>query len=61
MIVAVEVGVALGRPPRLDRVSRVLVEAVDELEGELLATQLACCRRDVAMPVWSRVVDVLEI
>jgi hypothetical protein len=61
VIVAVEVGVALGRPPRLDRLSRVLVEADSEVEGRLVATQMAACQPGVAMPVWSAVVDVLEL
>jgi hypothetical protein len=60
MLVAVEVGVALSRPPRVDRISKVLVEAPTEIEAQLLACQIAC-RRDVVMPVYSQVLDVLAL
>ena len=60
MIIAVEVGVALARPPKVDRISRVVVEADSETEGELIACQMVH-RPDVTMPVYSRVVDILAI
>lgn len=67
MIVAVEVGVALSRPPKLDRMSRVLVEVefdgsffAAETEARLLATDIAM-RPDVVMPVYAQVIDILEI
>lgn len=70
MIVAVEVGVALSRPPKVDRISRVLVEVEfdpmtdsffdAELQAELIATHMAT-RPDVVMPVSSKVVGIIEI
>lgn len=60
MIVAVHVGVALSRPPGVDRISRILVEADSEIEAMLIACQMAH-RPDVVMPVSSEVVDILEI
>lgn len=70
MIAVVHVGVALSRPPTLDRVSRVVV-SVDcdswadvwaaELEAKLLATWIASARPDVVMPVWAEVVELLEV
>jgi len=71
VIVAVEVGVALSRPPRLDRLSRVLVEVeFDPITGpgwfsaETEARLVACwmaTRPDVVMPVSATVVDILEV
>lgn len=60
MLIVVEVGVALSRPPKVDRISKVVVEAEDELAGELIACQMAH-RPGVAMPVYSRVLDISEI
>lgn len=71
MIVAVEVGVALRRPPRLDRLSRVLVEVEfdpltgrweqAEMEAELLAIEIAAGRPDVVMAVSSEITAILEV
>lgn len=68
MIVVVEVGVALARPPRLDRLSRVLVEVdfdgdffTAETEARILACLIAGGRSDVVMPVSATVTDILEI
>jgi hypothetical protein len=68
MIVAVEVGVALTRPPKTDRISRVLVEVdlvgEDWFGAETEAQLIACwmvCRPDVVMPVYSKVTDILEV
>jgi hypothetical protein len=60
MIVAVEVGVSLGRPPRHDATVYVLVEADTVTEGSLVACQIATCHPAVAMPVSSRVVSAVE-
>jgi hypothetical protein len=57
MIVIVEVGVALSRPPGIDRISKVVVEATSEIEGELIACQMVC-RKDVVMPVYSKIMEV---
>lgn len=70
MIAAVEVGVALARPPRTDRLCRVVVEVAcaswrelpaAELEALALALAIASARPDVVMPVSARIVDVLEV
>lgn len=71
MIVAVEVGVALSRPPRLDRLSRVLVDVpfnpltdswfAAEVEAQLIAIDIAASRRDVVMPVSAKLTDIIEI
>lgn len=67
MLVAVEVGVALSRPPRTDRISRVIVEVeftgdwlVAESEARITACWIAT-RRDVVMPVSAVVTDILEV
>jgi tetrahydromethanopterin S-methyltransferase subunit F len=67
MLVAVEVGVALSRPPKVDRISRQVVEVdyrgdflAELVEAELIACQMAH-RPDVVMPVYSRVDDILEL
>jgi hypothetical protein len=57
MIVVVEVGVALSRPPKVDRISKVIVEADSALDGELLACRMVC-RPDVVMPVYSKLLEV---
>lgn len=71
MIVAVEVAVALRRPPVIDRWSRVVVSVAvrpdladwdaAEIEAQLLATWIASARPDVVMAVAARVVDILEL
>lgn len=68
MLVVVEVGVALSRPPRVDRLSRVVVEVPftgsfqdAETEAALIACQMAAVRPEVVMPVSSVVVDVLAV
>lgn len=70
MIVVVEVGVALTRPPRLDRISRVVVDVpcpswrdlpAAETDAELTALGIAAAQPDVVMPVFSRVVEVRDV
>ena len=56
MIVAVTVGVALRRPPRLDELRRVLVEADTEVEAELIAVQISSCT--AVMAVCSEVTEI---
>jgi hypothetical protein len=71
VIVVVEVGVALRRPPRVDRISRVVV-SVDtpsdgsrlyeaEQEARLVATYVATGRPDVVMAVSAAITHVIEI
>ena len=43
MIVVVHVGVALSRPPKLDEYRRIVVLAASEIEGRLIACQIAAC------------------
>jgi len=61
MIVVVLVGVATSRPPKIDRISKVIVEASDETEASLIACQMVLVHSGVVMPVWSQVTDILEI
>lgn len=51
MIYAVEVGVALARPPRHDATKYVLVEAESPASARLLACQIAAADPRVVMPV----------
>jgi len=70
MIVAVEVGVALSRPPREDRISKVII-SVDcatsaaiwqaEIEARLAATQMAAGWPGVVMAVRSDILEILEL
>ena len=53
---AVEVDVALARPPRADATVRVLVDAESVHEAELVACQIAACDRRVVMPVGARLI-----
>lgn len=53
----IEVGVALSRPPKTDRISQVQVLAFTESEAHLTALQMAH-RPDVVMPVFSSTVAV---
>lgn len=50
VIFDIAVGVALERPPRIDEFRHVRVEADDETDARLLATQIASC--GTVMPVW---------
>lgn len=61
MLLVVEVGAALSRPPHTDRISKVIVECQTEIEGELIACQIAESHREVVMAVYSKVIDILEI
>ena len=71
MIVTVEVDVALMRPPRVDRTSRVLVDtptpswvdgmASAEADAVWVAIAMCCGRPGVVMPVGSRVVAVSDL
>lgn len=61
MIVVVEVGVALARPPRHDKTVWVVVAADTETEARLIACQMAASTRGVVMPVSADIVDMLEI
>lgn len=50
MLVAVEVGVALSRPPRLDRLSRVVVDVpFDPVTGSWLAAEADACLTAIGM------------
>lgn len=70
VIVAVQVGVALTRPPRTDRYSRILVHAdIDpanpdwfaaETEARLTACHIAH-RPDVVMVVSAVITDLLDV
>lgn len=62
MIVAVEVGVALARPPRHDATMWVLVDAATDTEARLIACQIAgSTGRGVVMVISADVIDTLEI
>lgn len=71
MIVIVEVGVALSRPPRTDRISRIVVDvAMDprrpdwdraETEARLIAAHIASGRPGVVMPVSATVTGVTDV
>lgn len=71
MTVAVEVGIALSRPPRLDRYSRVLVsvdfdpltDSWDEAERQAEWTALAIAqgRPEVVMAVSSCITEILAV
>ena len=56
-IYQVEVDVALERPPKIDRTVKIVVEATDGVDAELLACQMAQARKNVVMAVASRVID----
>jgi hypothetical protein len=58
VIYAVEVGVALARPPRVDAVKYVLVEAESQVAARLLACQIAAADPRVVMPVSDEIVDL---
>ena len=69
MIGVVEVGVALSRPPRLDRLSKVVVDVPCDDHRRLWAAEqkarvVACwmaARRDVVMVVSAEVTELLEV
>jgi hypothetical protein len=61
MLLVVEVGVSLSRPPKLDRISRIVVECDNEVAGELLACQIAQSHSEVVMAIYSKIEDILEI
>ena len=56
-IFAVEVDLALSRPPKIDQTVMIVVDAEDGVAAELLACQMAQARNDVVMAVGSRVID----
>ena len=58
MIVAVTVGVALRRPPHLDELRRVLVEADTEVEAELIAVQIYVHGRDGRLLRGDRILEI---
>lgn len=58
MIYAVEVGVALARPPRHDATKYVLIEAPNVARARLWACQLAAADPRVVMPVSAEVVEL---
>lgn len=58
MIFTVHVGVALTRPPVIDELRRIVVEAESDSEAALIATQIASCTS--VMPVWSEVQEDVE-
>lgn len=67
MMVVVEVGTALSRPPQIDRLSKIIVDVpfdgdfeASETEARIIACQMSC-RDDVVMPVSATVVDIIAI
>ena len=58
MIVAVEVDVALSRPPRADATVYCQVEARSTIEAREIACQMSFARANVVMPVAARAVGV---
>lgn len=61
LIVKVEMGVATNRPPKIDRLSNVIVDAETETEALLVACQMTLVWADVVMPVHSKIIEILEI
>jgi hypothetical protein len=59
MLMQFMIGVALERPPKTDAFVFVNVEAATEIEGELIACQMAACIS--TMPVSSELIDIMEI
>lgn len=57
MIFKVQVGVALSRPPKVDRLSVVAVDADGWIDADTIACQMAMCHPDVVMAVSSKVLD----
>ena len=59
MIATVHVGVALSRPPKVDELRRIIVEADAETDAKLLACQIAMCT--CVMPVSAEIVEITDL
>ncbi len=60
MLFTVDVGLALVRPPKTDRMSRVVLESDSALDAELTAMHLSVAVHGAVMAVSSTVVDWSE-
>ena len=59
MVATVHVGVALTRPPKVDELRRIIVEADTETDAKLLACQIAMCT--CVMPVSAEIVEITDL